>query len=104
MCQPHMHSLTHPRQTHIRNAPAFSRRHGGWYRQAAPATYGIGLVCGQVSGGLEALDFDDAALYPPWCELVEREAPDLLAQLVITRTPKGYHVRYRCSVIEGNIK
>ncbi len=41
------------------------------------------------------------------CEMVESEAPGLLAKLSIAKTPKpGYHVRYRCSEVSipGNTK
>jgi putative DNA primase/helicase len=78
-----------------------------WFRGTRPP--GIGVICGAVSGGLETLDFDARAedIFPAWCELVEAEAPGLVARLSIARTPKpGYHVRYRCPdmPIPGNTK
>jgi putative DNA primase/helicase len=60
---------------------------------------GIGIIGGAVSG-LEQLDFDtDAAtIFPAWCQLVEAEAPGLVAALSVSATPNdGYHVRYRCT-------
>jgi putative DNA primase/helicase len=78
-----------------------------WFRGTRPP--GIGVICGEVSGGLETLDFDARAedIFPAWRELVEAEAPGLVARLSIARTPKpGYHVRYRCPdmPIPGNTK
>jgi hypothetical protein len=70
---------------------------------------GIGIVGGAVSGGLEQLDFDlDAAtIYPAWCQLVQAEAPGLVASLCVAATPNnGFHVRYRSTEIPipGNTK
>ena len=71
---------------------------------------GIGIICGEVSAGLETLDFDAEAetIFPVWCELVEVETPGLIARLSIAKTPKpGYHVRYRCGDLvpfPGNLK
>jgi len=69
---------------------------------------GLGIVCGAVSGGLETLDFDhNAALYDPWLELVEEEAPGLTSRLVVQKTQnKGRHGGYRCTevTIPGNMK
>jgi hypothetical protein len=70
---------------------------------------GIGVIGGAVSGGLECVDFDREAesIFPAWCELVEAEAPGLVARLSVARTPKpGFHVRYRCPDVEvpGNTK
>jgi hypothetical protein len=78
-----------------------------WFRGSHPP--GIGVISGAVSGALECIDFDAEAesIFPAWCELVEAEAPGLVARLSIARTPKpGFHVRYRCPDIEvpGNDK
>ncbi len=62
------------------------------------------ILCGQVSGNLEILDFDaGGALWPAW---EERVAPELLAKLVIERTPSGgAHAIYRCAArVCGNLK
>jgi hypothetical protein len=73
--------------------------------------YGIGIVCGKVSGNLELIDFDKNAdtVFAAWCEVVEAQAPGLVARLNVIRTPRqpaGYHVRYRCPEVEipGNHK
>jgi hypothetical protein len=78
-----------------------------WFRGNRPP--GIGVISGAVSGGLECLDFDSEAetIYPAWCELVEAEAPGLIAQLSVARTPRGgYHVRFRFhdGEVPGNTK
>jgi hypothetical protein len=60
---------------------------------------GIAIIGGAVSGNLECIDFDRGELFAPWCELVEAQAPGLVARLCVVQTPRepsGYHVRYRC--------
>jgi len=70
--------------------------------------FGIATIGGQVSGGLEVIDFDVKSglfWYPEWSEVVKGVASDLFARLVISSTPSGgMHVRYRCSamMIPGN--
>lgn len=61
---------------------------------------GIGVVCGVVSGGLEVLDFDAGELFFPWRNLVS----GIVAKLPVIKTPKGYHVWFRCDAISGNSK
>ncbi len=62
--------------------------------------HGIGIICGQISGGLEVLDFDDPLVFPLWAS---KSDPCLLKKLVIVETPsRGRHLYYRCSEIEGN--
>lgn len=64
---------------------------------------GIALVCGNVSGGREVIDFDEADLFDPWRQLVEAQAPGLVARLPLVRTPRpGYQLHYNCAEIEGN--
>ena len=67
--------------------------------------YGIGIVCGQKSGNLEVLDFDnhfgDAKKrikdFSEQCEVVKK--------LVLVQTKSGgYHLIYRCPEIGGNKK
>jgi Bifunctional DNA primase/polymerase, N-terminal len=72
--------------------------------------YGIGLVCGAISGGVEVLDFDlkysiDPSLFDKWKRDVSKVAPELLKKMVVqTTVSSGYHLIYRCSIIEGNKK
>ena len=60
---------------------------------------------------IEGLDFDNKGapdaetLYQAWQGLVERQAPGLVQGLLCERTPRGgYHLVWRCAVIEGNQK
>jgi len=77
-----------------------------WYR--ADQNPGIGVVCGAVSGNIEALDFDRHSAYE---EFIERARETGLSELVdrveagyLERTPKGRHWLWRCSEISGNTK
>jgi hypothetical protein len=57
--------------------------------------YGIAIVCGEISGGLEVLDFDECAetIFPDWRTKVE----PILDRLPVVETPgNGYHVYFRC--------
>lgn len=74
-----------------------------------PASPGLGLVCGAVSGGLTVLDFDTrpdgTTLFEEWLDLVMDLAPDLPTTLPLVGTPSGgRHVYFRCDVVEGNTK
>lgn len=79
-----------------------------WY--ADRRRTGFGLVCGAISGNLEVLDFDDEQAYENFHAFAT--GTDGLRELVLrieagytSRTPSGgYHLAYRCSVIEGNQK
>ena len=74
---------------------------GHWFAGLHDA---ICIVCGEVSGNLEVIDFDNhGELFPKWKEAIPG---DLLAKLVIEQTPSGgYHVAYRCKEpISGNMK
>lgn len=59
---------------------------------------GLCLLCGAVSGNLEALDFDfNADRLEAWRQLVSRADPSLVDRLVVQRTQSGgAHVLYRC--------
>lgn len=81
-----------------------------WYTN--PNT-GIGLVCGQVSGNLEMLEFEGRAvrdgLYAEFVELAHAAGLGDLWQRIedgyFERTPSGgYHFLYRADHIEGNTK
>jgi hypothetical protein len=68
--------------------------------------YGIAVVCGKISGGLEIIDFDDPNIFPNWYEAVAQAGgEDILAKSLIINTPSdGFHVYYKCNSIEGNQK
>lgn len=66
---------------------------------------GIGVICGSTSGNLELLDFDGGLLWD-WADRVETEiGPNFRENQVVVATPSGgFHIYYRCPVIEGNLK
>lgn len=69
---------------------------------------GLAIITGKVSGNLEILDFDfKAEWFEAWGEIVEAEAPGLIARLTREDTQSGgKHVAYRCPgvTIPGNQK
>jgi hypothetical protein len=77
---------------------------GRWFRRWG--TDALAVVAGQVSGQLEVLDFDLAALYGPWGDEVRTRHPGLLERLPVVRTQSGgYHVYYRSAApVAGNRK
>lgn len=72
--------------------------------------YGIGLVCGAVSGGLEVIDIDckydlKGTLFSEYKLLINQLDKGLLKKMVVAKTQSGgYHFIYRCDKIEGNLK
>ena len=66
----------------------------------------IAMICGKVSENVEVIDFDIEGFYDSWCALLSDNGhDDLLATLVVQRTPSGgNHVIYRCPTIERNEK
>jgi hypothetical protein len=73
-----------------------------------PEVRGIAIVCGEVSGSFEALDFDDKndptrTIYDRFqVDLVNRD-PALAAKLVADTTKnKGHHLYYRCPEIASS--
>ena len=82
-------------------------------RFATPSEYSawsspIGCVCGKVSGGLVAIDFDDkGSRFLDWMNTITGIDQDLaLNKLTVQRTPSGgFHVLYRCPESKiGNVK
>ena len=72
---------------------------------------GVGLVCGKISGNVEAIDFDlkyslnGDVLFTEYKKRVLAQNKDILPKLVVQKTTSGgYHLIYKCSVIEGNKK
>lgn len=78
----------------------------GWFKYWPQA--GLALVTGSVSGGLEAMDFDDRAGYQEFIKLAKQYGVYGLVKKVekgyLELTPKGVHYLYRCSEITGNLK
>lgn len=72
----------------------------------------IAVVCGNVSGGLEVIDFDTAGRpgvpewYVRWIQAVKHSNPELYEKLAVASTPSGgRHVFYQCpEAVEGNQK
>jgi hypothetical protein len=76
-----------------------------WFLGGAGNEYGLAVLGGKVSGGLEIIDFDTIDLAEPWAEQVRQFAPGVLERLVCVRTPRpGMHVYYRCPVFGGSQK
>lgn len=76
----------------------------GWYGIGSPK-YGISIITGEVSGGLENIDFDDMGVYKPWQNRVNELMPGLCEKLVVVQSPRpGRHLYYRCNEIEENQK
>lgn len=73
-------------------------------------TSGLAIVCGAVSGGLEVIDVDckydlTGSLFEDFMQLIVDDLPELAGRLVIASTKGGgYHILYRCLIIEGNLK
>jgi len=72
-----------------------------------PKAKGIAVICGAVSGNLEVIDVD--CKYGIKWEEYEAKIldahPELYGRLKIIRTvSNGYHIYYKCEVIEGNQK
>ena len=71
---------------------------------------GVGLVCGKLSGGLEVIDVDTkydltGTLFEDYKKLIHAADETLLSKLVVQKTKSGgYHLLYRCSEIQGNLK
>jgi hypothetical protein len=75
---------------------------GRWF---GDGLLGVAIIGGAISGDLEVLDFDAAAIFAPWCGTVSKLIPSLLARLPLGQTPSdGRHVYYRCPIIKGNLK
>lgn len=77
-----------------------------WFRDSAPnQDYGLAIIGGAVSGGLEIIDLDNAEVAKRWSRLVKERAPGLLERLVRVRTPRpGMHAYFRSDVYGGNQK
>jgi hypothetical protein len=73
-------------------------------------SFGIAIVCGQPSGGLECIDFDNhfgdaKQVLSDFMQIEEIKAIYEKYKLPIQSTTSGgFHLIYRCSVIEGNQK
>jgi hypothetical protein len=72
--------------------------------------YGVGIVCGKVSGNLEVIDIDckydlTGNLFNDYKKLINSIDKNILPKLVVEKsTNGGYHFLYRCSEIARNVK
>jgi hypothetical protein len=72
--------------------------------------YGIGIICGEVSGGLECLDFDNhfgdaKETLKQFIEILEiKELYNKYNFPIESTVNGGYHLLYRCDKTEGNQK
>jgi hypothetical protein len=70
-----------------------------------PFTKGVAIVCGEISGHFEALDFDDKndptfSIYDRFHAELSQRDPLLASKLVPARTKNnGHHLYYRCPQI-----
>lgn len=75
---------------------------------AHPKAEGIAIICGAVSGGLEVVDVDlkNDITGTLWSRLFDAITDaGLIGSVKIAQTKSGgYHLYYRCEVIEGNQK
>lgn len=73
-------------------------------------TKGIGIVCGEASGGLECIDIDakydsTGTLLNDYKNEIHKHDQNLLKKLVVQKSVNGgYHFLYRCDNCEGNKK
>lgn len=91
--------------------PKGSSWHGGWKGEGEyQNSFGIGLLCGSASGGLECIDFDNhfGDAKEVISEFYKIEGvKDIIVNHklpVESTTSGGFHLMYRCVVIEGNQK
>jgi hypothetical protein len=75
-----------------------------WFNGHTPM--GLCIFCGNVSGGLEVLDFDEVDTYHEFVRLVRELGYDaLLQRLLIEHSPRpGVHLAYLCDEIDHNTK
>ncbi len=63
-----------------------------WFRKLRGDLRGVGVILGNVSGGLVVRDFDAPESYSAWAAA----HPDLASQLPTAQTGRGFHVYFRC--------
>lgn len=72
--------------------------------------YGIGIVCGKISGNLQIIDIDckydlTGKLFENYKQSIAEESVDLLKKMVVEKSPSGgFHFIYRCEKMDGNQK
>lgn len=72
-----------------------------WYTR--DPQWGLGIVCGEISGGLEVIDLDGGAFAEQFEAAIKVNANGLFSKLVIEQSPSGgRHYAYRCDEVDGN--
>lgn len=72
--------------------------------------YGIGIVCGAISGNIEVIDIDlkydlTGTLFKDYKQLIASVNKEVLSKLTVQKTVSGgYHFIYRCTNIGNNQK
>jgi hypothetical protein len=75
-----------------------------------PLARSLAIVCGKASGNLEVVDIDckydlTGTLFEDYMQCIKDNDEDLYSRLMVIQTVSGgYHLYYRCSAIEDNIK
>lgn len=73
-------------------------------------SYGVGIVCGGISGNLECIDVDvkydlTGKMFERYKNMVHEIDENILPKMVVQKTRSGgYHLIYRCSKVCGNTK
>jgi len=73
-------------------------------------SYGVGIVCGAISGNLECIDVDTkydltGKMFERYKSLVHEIDENILSKMVVQKTRSGgYHLIYRCTTVCGNTK
>ena len=106
-----------PRDEALQFMPVLKNKrpiHTGWEKTKKEYDFtkceAVGLVCGTISGGLEAIDIDikydlTGTLLKDYKNAIRSIDTTLLSKLVVQKTiNKGYHLIYQCDYIEGNKK
>lgn len=92
-------------KTYQKRLPTNDELHDWFQPDRSIAAWGLAVIGGAVSGGLEILDIDSWKYVDPWMQLVEKAAPGLLDRLVLVQTPRpGLHVYFRSTASTGNQK
>jgi hypothetical protein len=83
----------------------------GWNNETEyEKSFGLAVVCGQISGGLECIDFDNhfgdaKQVMSDFLQIEEvRTIYEKYKLPIQSTTSGGFHLLYRCSVIAGNQK
>ena len=79
-----------------------------WHEMEREGTSAVAIVCGAISGNLEAIDLDEKYLPGISAQImadIKLMHPDLFKKLRIHGTPSGgFHIIYRCPVIGASTK